>query len=48
MYFVTSEHYGYMTTGLQFFLFICILIPNIFFFLYWLYYFRIEVLKQLY
>lgn len=49
MYYVTGQHYSYMdNSGLAWFFLTFIITPNVVFLIYWGYYMRVEVLKEVY
>ncbi len=49
MYYVTGKYYDYMKIdGVSWFFLICIVLPNLVFLVYWAFYMRIEVLKNIY
>ena len=49
MYYVTGQHYSYMdNNGLAWFFLTFIVTPNIVFLLYWVYFMRVEILKEVY
>ena len=49
MYYVTGSHYDYMDNdAVKYFLMFVVAAPNISFFIYWTYYIRIELLKELF
>ena len=49
MYYITGEHYAYMdNNGLAWFFLVFIVTPNVVFLLYWVYFMRVEILKEIY
>jgi hypothetical protein len=49
LFFVTGSHYTYMDNeGVSWFFLLFLAVPNIFFFLYWGYHMKFEILKLIY
>jgi len=47
MYYITGSHYTYMNNnGLKWFFLVCLVIPNLMFFLYWLINMALEIMRE--